>query len=1589
MDEVVKLLNVKKATPSDIEVSYEFVCKALEFLLDKECIWCCYPEICKELIEILFPPQENDAIKQIKKTMELRFLKCCNCVTAFHRAKEVFYKDLKEPWLSELKSRIENWSIARIRRNLDLIDPALKDTSKLNQLLMLIYELLDNPAYLVEKTIKPLFERDIAKLIENKKMIKMKKLLPGVIICLFSDNAVVRNWAFKSCHGNESSFSEGFFGPGFLGEIFFPINNLNYFKDGKVAVSKVRDNQSKSLLMIEDALTYIMGLNNFLYLFQKVVYINYGNVLIWLSHMTGNSQLLPKIIRCLLIISCNQLDSEGLKILIDSIIDDFEKFPSFLTCSEEPSEASSVMDYNDGNCIYKFHSVIHEDSFIKKFCSILYDKLQSPSVAENVKLAARYYFYCMGNQEGDNRKRIVREMISNNSSLIIADLFSSTNQNIKSQSSALVARLLKYDLKVLCSKGLEIPFETGKGLWEYLCTVPPSVMTGELQLALIDSLSKIYFIAKENLNWMIFLKEQLTKVLNNIAASGMDSLFSKSNVAVYLTISLFNDDDIKAALNRLILRYDYENVKDFWLSIGKVYSSEFNEFLCNLLMNRPIFFIKIGLKNVLDLLEMYVSNIKESEDSSINFNIPWSFLVSLYDNPIKFEDRLAKILNCSKQLVEKMALSHPQSLQSLKSVPFNFLEPGWVDSLMRVISFYLEKKESTLFTYCRDIFRLALKVWNREKAGANADLISKLRMMATLSDFVGSDGPSILNSVARLAQANGLSMTVISPQKKTIAAAMESPFFKVPEYRTNEKKKLTFVSAIPKNTGEMIDITEDDSDSSTKPKSKIQKLRSEFAVEKKASTLDLKPKRVLDEDSGDDDDSMKGYQSELISESMKVKKGLMPEMNRVSRPIQLIDAPLKHTSIVRKENTAKKVKTKMTLSPSVDRMYKDILAWNGKYDKCISSTPIPFKFHSYEDYFTAFEPLLIMECKAQVLRGLEELNVKEKSTMTVLSVINSDQFHDVTFLSKRTLEISDFDLIKCRLAEKSNVDNITDDVMGIVMSTKTKQDQLDVVVRFFFQNSLTKWVTGLREKVDWIFYKVCNLVTINREYQALCGLQHFSLCDFILNPLLKSTPADKLSSLAKDLEKTYSINTSQSTAIATACLSSNPFVLIQGPPGTGKTTTILGMVGAFLSGKMSSNVIVSPHTIVDSPMPTKILICAPSNAAVDEIVIRLSKGVKQINGTVITPKIIRFGTADIQESAKPYSIEYLVEKVLMDSVKEDAASSGSEARKDNTKLKSEESKASIRLKLLRQSEIICCTLSGSGHDLLAKLDCKFENVIIDEACQAVELSSLIPLKFGCRKCIMIGDPNQLPPTVLSKTAQDYCYEQSLFQRIQKFNSASVVMLSVQYRMHKEIAFFPNNHFYEGKLENGLNVLQYANPVWQSDLLKPYLFFDIYGTHEKKARSLYNMTEINHAASLVRYLFSFADLSNQIGIISPYKEQVHAFRRRFKELFGAKILSNVEINTIDGFQGKEKDIIIVSCVRGRPEHGVGFLSDYRRMNVSLTRAKHSLFILGNSESLRRDPVWNNLIVDARARGFFVHSKSSVWKTIHSSPQILLP
>ncbi|KAF9561362.1 hypothetical protein CPC08DRAFT_750035 [Agrocybe pediades] len=793
----------------------------------------------------------------------------------------------------------------------------------------------------------------------------------------------------------------------------------------------------------------------------------------------------------------------------------------------------------------------------------------------------------------------------------------------------------------------------------------------------------------------------------------------------------------------------------------------------------------------------------------------------------------------------------------------------------------------------------------------------------------------------------------------------------------------------------------------------------------------LKPQDSESSDS-ESEDSDTDVGTEAFKQPLKDKSPKKPKVVE-RRQIKTLDIPINANPM--EERLARNRRahfSALRMRPDISSLHRIMLAWDYTQSgpvppgKPLQTYAIPDRFKNYEHYFHVFQPLLLMECWAQLQQSKEEK--QDSYSFKIDSRAFVDDWLDIDISISEAVRkewyLADTDVVLLRHPAQNKC------ILALVKSYRPSVRGITATVRCY---TAIKNDPGLQVGSTWQISKVFSLSTLHREYAALVSLQYNDICDFILQPMLtKTTAVDR-----KDLKETmdnYGLNEPQASAILKS-MKTEGFSLIQGPPGTGKTSTITGLVARFLAKRPRAAVpiTVGKATAPSSPPPptARILLCAPSNAAVDEIAQRIKDGYAGSCKSGKPVNIVRVGAEQaLNNSVKDISLDYLVDQKL-DALPKGSNDSGNEVRlvrqeleavkkqrgakldemqnmtmknsdparrmtlEDEVKvlnsrrqnlimkldqLKDQEKSDSrtlntlrrnTRREILNQADIICTTLSGAGHDTLENLE--FSMVIIDEAAQAIELSSLIPLKYGCSQCVMVGDPQQLPPTVLSQEATRFGYNQSLFVRLQRSRTDAVHLLSIQYRMHPDISILPSRVFYDGRLLDGPNMAIKTKQPWHShDKFGVYKFFNIsWGLEESNGHSIKNLAECRIAVDLyarLRQEFSSVDFDFRIGVVSMYKAQINALRTSFIDRFGRDIVGKIDFNTVDGFQGQEKDVIILSCVRAGPGlQTVGFLSDIRRMNVALTRAKSSLYILGNTPTLERsDANWKKIVEDARSR-----------------------
>ncbi|MBN17062.1 MAG: hypothetical protein CMB37_02730 [Euryarchaeota archaeon] len=445
-------------------------------------------------------------------------------------------------------------------------------------------------------------------------------------------------------------------------------------------------------------------------------------------------------------------------------------------------------------------------------------------------------------------------------------------------------------------------------------------------------------------------------------------------------------------------------------------------------------------------------------------------------------------------------------------------------------------------------------------------------------------------------------------------------------------------------------------------------------------------------------------------------------------------------------------------------------------------------------------------------------------------------------------------------------------------------------------------------------------------------------------------------------EQISGLNKSQSEAFAKAmrCRLS----LIQGPPGTGKTHTSVRILAAWSKNGAGP-----------------ILAVADSNVAVDNLLEGLLEvGVRAIR--LGQPVKVRESLRDATMAARMEEHHLREDVDTLIQLNEDAmrrlpSLKGKEkglAHRDINRGWKEVRRIENQMRddILQTAQVVCATCVGSGDLLLESR--RFPLVLLDESTQATEPASLIPLTKGARHVVLVGDHQQLPPTVISRRAEDEGLRQSLFERLTHLGAPST-MLRTQYRMHPVIREWPSERFYGGELEDGLDLKERPAPagfLWP-DWDAPVAFVPVDGVEgtSPDGASKQNMDEAGLAVRIVDMLLSAGDIKpHDIGMVTPYSGQVRLLNDMFDSAGGLEEndrYHGLEIKTIDGYQGREKEVIVLSTVRANDAGEIGFLRDQRRLNVAITRAKRGLIVIGNARTLRNDSNWESWCDWASERG----------------------
>jgi ATP-dependent RNA/DNA helicase IGHMBP2 len=459
---------------------------------------------------------------------------------------------------------------------------------------------------------------------------------------------------------------------------------------------------------------------------------------------------------------------------------------------------------------------------------------------------------------------------------------------------------------------------------------------------------------------------------------------------------------------------------------------------------------------------------------------------------------------------------------------------------------------------------------------------------------------------------------------------------------------------------------------------------------------------------------------------------------------------------------------------------------------------------------------------------------------------------------------------------------------------------------------------------------------------------------------------------------TSKLNESQSKAVD-KILSANELAIVHGPPGTGKTTTLIQAIKALIKQENQ-----------------RILVVAPSNTAVDLLSEKLSEeGLnvlrvgnparvsERLQGLTLEAKMAEHDYVKETKRLKKQAMEF---KNMAHKYKRSFGKSERDQRKalfdEAHKIMKEvgNTEQYIIDDIVSKTQVVTATLVGANHYTIRNLE--YNTVVIDEAGQALEPACWIPI-LKAKKVILAGDHCQLSPTIKSNEAAKDGLSKTLLEKCIELHPEAVTLLEEQYRMNEKIMGYSSLIFYENKLKAHESVAK--SLLFEEDF--PLLFIDTAGCgYEEKLEgtsstnpdeAVFVFKHINLFVSELVNKNSFKDVSNfpSIAVISPYKQQINLLKTQFEHSPDLqKFKENISVNTIDSFQGQERDIVYISLTRSNDKGEIGFLSDIRRMNVAMTRARKKLVVIGDSATLGQHPFYANFIEYAEKSGGYL----SAWE-----------
>jgi len=618
--------------------------------------------------------------------------------------------------------------------------------------------------------------------------------------------------------------------------------------------------------------------------------------------------------------------------------------------------------------------------------------------------------------------------------------------------------------------------------------------------------------------------------------------------------------------------------------------------------------------------------------------------------------------------------------------------------------------------------------------------------------------------------------------------------------------------------------------------------------------------------------------------------------------------------------------------------------------------PVLLRYGDAYQYQNVFGPLVKIE--ADYDRKLKESQSQDGLTVRWDVGLNNKQL--ANFILPK-LELGDVKLAvgdEMRLRYTGELRSPWEAVGYVTKIPNNQSDEVTIELRAKGDHKSVPTECTLNYTVDYVW----KATSFDRMQAAMktFALDEMSVSGYIFHRLLGHEVA--AAPMKTQMPKKFSVpglpelNGSQINAVKSVI--QKPLSLIQGPPGTGKTVTSATII--YHLAKINGG---------------QVLVCAPSNVAVDQLCERVHRtGLKVARVTAKSREDVESSVSFLSLHEQVRMNDTNVELTKLNQLKSELGELSSQDEKKFKQLT-----RSAEREVLTNADVICCTCVGAGDPRLSKL--KFRTVLIDESTQSAEPECMIPLVLGCKQVVLVGDHQQLGPVIMNKKAAKAGLNQSLFERLVILGCAPI-RLQVQYRMHPCLSIFPSNMFYEGDLQNGVTMqerirrdVDFPWPVVDA----PMMFWSNLGNEEISASgtSYLNRTEASNVEKIVTRFFKAGVRPQDIGIITPYEGQRSFVVTSMQNTgtYQKEKYKEIEVASVDAFQGREKDFIVLSCVRSNDHQGIGFLSDPRRLNVALTRAKYGLVILGNPKVLSKHPLWHHLLLHFKERNCLVEGPLS--------------